>query len=231
MSPRLTADERRIEILRAAERLFAEKGFHGATTRDLADAAGVSEALIFKYFPTKERLYADMQAYACQHCEDERAHWRSLPPSTATLAILVHRLMSRMAQPPPKEMAQVRETNNRLVLHSLLSCGTFARQMLAILSESVVDTLARNVMAATASGDCDAPPASIDEARLRAWTAMHAALMTMLSGLPEHPVVDYACDAETLVRSMARFCLRGLGVSEAAVARHYQPDVLAVLES
>ncbi|MBA3685793.1 MAG: helix-turn-helix transcriptional regulator [Planctomycetes bacterium] len=230
MGPRLSADERRVEILRAAERLFAEKGFHGATTRDLADAAGVSEALIFKYFPTKERLYADMQAYACQHCEDERAHWKSLPPSTTTLAILVHRLMTYTAQ-PPVELAEARTTGNRLMLHSLLSCGTFARLTLAILSESVVDTLARNVMAAAESGDCDAPPASLEDARLRAWTAVHAALMTKVSSLPERPVVDYGCDAGTLVRSMARFCLRGLGLSEAAIARTYQPDVLAVLES
>jgi AcrR family transcriptional regulator len=37
--------------------LFAEKGFRGATTREMARHLGISEALMFKYFPSKEALY------------------------------------------------------------------------------------------------------------------------------------------------------------------------------
>jgi len=54
---RLSGPERREEIVRAAMDLFARKGFNGTTTRDLALAAGVSEALIFKFFPHKDTLY------------------------------------------------------------------------------------------------------------------------------------------------------------------------------
>lgn len=53
---RLNANDRRSQILAAALDVFAERGFHGARTRDLAEKAGVSEALLFRHFPTKEDL-------------------------------------------------------------------------------------------------------------------------------------------------------------------------------
>jgi len=53
---RLPAHDRRAQILDAAFEVFSEKGFHGARTRDLAKRAGVSEALVFSHFPTKEAL-------------------------------------------------------------------------------------------------------------------------------------------------------------------------------
>jgi AcrR family transcriptional regulator len=57
-SRRLSAEDRRQQIIRAAIALFAQKGFEGTTTREIALAAGVSEALIFRHFPTKQDLYA-----------------------------------------------------------------------------------------------------------------------------------------------------------------------------
>ena len=57
MGNRMTAEDRRGQILRGAMELFAEKGFRGATTREIARHLGISEALMFKYFSTKEALY------------------------------------------------------------------------------------------------------------------------------------------------------------------------------
>lgn len=44
------------EIVRAAAHAFARTGFRGTRTRDLAREAGVSEGLVFKYFPDKKSL-------------------------------------------------------------------------------------------------------------------------------------------------------------------------------
>ncbi len=55
---RLSAEERRREILRAAVALFSRHGFRGTTTKEIAQAAGVSEAIIFRHFATKHELYA-----------------------------------------------------------------------------------------------------------------------------------------------------------------------------
>ena len=56
--PRIPAAARRASIIRSAAALFGEKGFNGTKTREIAARAGVSEALIFKHFPSKEDLYA-----------------------------------------------------------------------------------------------------------------------------------------------------------------------------
>jgi len=46
----------RLAIHEAGLRLFAERGFAGTTVDDIADAAGVSRATVFSYFPTKEEI-------------------------------------------------------------------------------------------------------------------------------------------------------------------------------
>lgn len=60
---RLPADERRRQIAAVATRLFSERGFRGTTTKEIAQAAGVSEAIIFRHFATKEELYAAIIDY------------------------------------------------------------------------------------------------------------------------------------------------------------------------
>jgi AcrR family transcriptional regulator len=57
MGKRMAAGDRCEQILHGAMELFAEKGFRGATTREIARHLGISEALMFKYFPSKEALY------------------------------------------------------------------------------------------------------------------------------------------------------------------------------
>ncbi len=64
---RMAADERRLQILQIAVRLFSQHGFRGTTTREIANAAGVSEAMVFRHFATKQELYAAIIDYkACQ---------------------------------------------------------------------------------------------------------------------------------------------------------------------
>src|SRR2546423_9486631 len=54
---RMAAGERRLQIAQVAMRLFSERGFRGTTTKEIAQAAGVSEAIIFRHFATKDDLY------------------------------------------------------------------------------------------------------------------------------------------------------------------------------
>ena len=58
MKERLTGEERRQRIVEAAVDLFSRKGFRGTTTREIAEAADISEAMIFKHFATKRELYS-----------------------------------------------------------------------------------------------------------------------------------------------------------------------------
>jgi TetR/AcrR family transcriptional regulator len=54
---RLKAEERRKQLLRIAKNLFSEFGFENTYTKAIAAAAGVSEAIIFRHFGSKEGLY------------------------------------------------------------------------------------------------------------------------------------------------------------------------------
>lgn len=63
----MPGDKRREQILQTAFDLFSHKGFSGTTTKDIARAAGVSEAMVFKHFSSKDELYgALLEAKKCQ---------------------------------------------------------------------------------------------------------------------------------------------------------------------
>ena len=63
---RMAAPARREQILEMAVCLFSQHGFKGATTKKIAEAAGISEAMLFKHFATKQDLYgAILDAKAC----------------------------------------------------------------------------------------------------------------------------------------------------------------------
>ncbi len=101
--PRLPSDDRRAEIVAAATRLCGPRGFHGVRTREIAAEAGVSEALLFRHFPTKkhmiravldlDRVTADLEAL--------EAVAPGLPPREALLA-LAGTLMRHITEQPDR---------------------------------------------------------------------------------------------------------------------------------
>src|SRR6516164_743158 len=95
-APKMSSEDRRAAIVKAVRRVFAEKGFYGTTTRALAQAAGVSEALLFKHFPNKEALFSAMQL-SCVNQEDveRRERLLALEPSASTVVMMVHFMVSR----------------------------------------------------------------------------------------------------------------------------------------
>jgi len=52
------AERRREQIVRAAADSFASRGYRGTTTRDIAERAGITEAALYRYYPSKEALYS-----------------------------------------------------------------------------------------------------------------------------------------------------------------------------
>ena len=57
---RLPADERRTQILRSAVAVFARSNYRAATTADIAAEARISEALIYKFFPSKKAIFLEI---------------------------------------------------------------------------------------------------------------------------------------------------------------------------
>src|SRR3954470_7993901 len=99
--PRMTAEDRKMAIVQAALPLFARKGFARTTTKELARAAGVSEPLLYKHFPSKEALYVEIQNFTCQGIDPVAEKVSNLEPSTSTLVHLVYYLMRALVAGRP----------------------------------------------------------------------------------------------------------------------------------
>ncbi len=69
---RLTHNARCNQVIEAAIGLFAHKGFEGTKTKEIAETAGVNEALIFRDFQSKEKLYCAILEYASKRINAER---------------------------------------------------------------------------------------------------------------------------------------------------------------
>ncbi len=222
-STKLSGEERRAAIIKAVRRVFAEKGFHGTTTRDLAHAAGVSEALLFKHFPNKEALYAAMQ-HECYHVpHSEIQQWlETLEPSTKNLVALIHHTIGHILSPCVSSNDE-ESLQNYLVLRSLTEDGELARLVLCGLADVWVRKVEACVTAAIASGDAVGGPG---RPRLRGWFAHNVGGMLWIQLRPATPVVDYEISREHLVEEAVWFVLRGIGLKEEVIRRHYTPEAM-----
>jgi AcrR family transcriptional regulator len=70
---RLTADARRSAILHAAQDVFAGRGYHGSSIDEIAQAAGISKALIYEHFPSKKDLHVSLLDMHVQELFDRLA--------------------------------------------------------------------------------------------------------------------------------------------------------------
>lgn len=223
-STKLTGEERRAAIIRAVRKLFSEKGFHGTTTRELAEAAGVSEALLFKHFPTKEALFEAMQISCCNQ-QDHAERLKALEPSASTLVLLTHFLISKMVAEAGRQDDDA-AIHARLMYRSLLEDGSFARQYLVRVAEQWVPKCGECIRAAIAAGEALESPVAPS---LGSWFTHHIGVMLKLYLMPPEPAVDYGTARELLVEQAVWFALRGMGLREEVIRRHYNPAGLALL--
>ena len=224
-SSRLSSDERRRAIVESVKGVFAEKGFDGTTTRELAKAAGVSEALLYNYFPSKQSLYDAMLA-ACAEAPVwiECNRIRALEPSAATLVTIVHSLMSQLVQ--GRSVHVDNGVLGRLAVRSLLEDGEFVRAILKLFTSTWVATFDECLKAAAKIGDLREFPMSHE---LRGWFVHHIAFALMLHLYPKVPAIDYKVPEETLIEQAVEFALRGVGLKDETIKRYYHPKSMRLL--
>ncbi|MGB6396178.1 MAG: TetR/AcrR family transcriptional regulator [Bradyrhizobium sp.] len=211
---RMTSDLRRQLILGAARRCFARNGFAGTTTKSVAAAAAISEGLLFKHFPSKAALYAEILAEECE-ADPELAHLLGQEPSTGTLVELMKgmvRHFMQITEVPDDEEAQ----RLRLMTTSHLDDGEFARLLYAKVADLIGTVFVASLDRAVASGDASrigSEPLNLF------WFAHHTVLMAALSRLPAIPCLTYG-NASDVERQLCEFLLRGIGLNETAIASH-----------
>jgi AcrR family transcriptional regulator len=209
---RLDNDERRRAIVAAAVPLFARTGFAGTTTRELAAAAGVSEALLFKHFPSKQSLYREILTLGCEG-DPALEKLAILPASTATLVAIVRFMVRRFVLGDEADRHEF-DLRMRLMLHSFLEDGDYARELFAAIAPCVVPLFVASLTAAEEAGDIAKLPAN---GANRFWFAHHVAAMMAFAFLPQEGFVPYEGTLDRLVEEAGDFILRGIGMSEAAI--------------
>jgi AcrR family transcriptional regulator len=224
---RLTAEARREAIVEAVRDVFAEKGFDGTTTRELAKAAGVSEALLYKHFPSKESLYAAM----LEDCSKgptfaEATRILELKASTSTLVVMVHFMISHYVLGRPGDTH--RAALNSLLVRSLLGDGEFVRLMHRKLATAWLKKFDACLHAAAKAGEMHDVPI---RRNLCVWMVQHVAFSLMLHLQPKIPAIDYKVPREELVAQATWFALLGIGVKQDAARRYYSPKTLHLLAS
>jgi TetR/AcrR family transcriptional regulator len=212
---RLTAEERRLRLLSAARKVFAEKGLAGASTRDIARAAGVSEGLLYRYFASKEELHAEVLRDIAREQDHSVAVIGDLPPTSHNLIEKIARYLrfcvSTAADRPSPEYY-------RFMLASFAGNGDYARLAFARAIRRSAPDVADAMSAARAAGDLSGEmnPQNAN------WFIEHVGIMLIFGHLPQHPVIRYAGDRETLLREALRFCARGIGYSDAALEAYWR---------
>src|ERR1700684_1887218 len=211
---RMTSDLRRELILSAAKRCFARNGFAGTTTKSVAAAAAISEGLLFKHFPSKAALYAEILEEECE-ADPDLAHLLGQQPSTATLVELVQGMVRHflgVADGPDEEEAQ----RLRLMTTSHLDDGEFARLLYGKVGDLIGPVFIASLDRAVEAGDASrigSEPLNLF------WFAHHTVLMAALSRIPAVPCLTYG-HAPDLERQLCEFLLRGIGLHEAAIVSH-----------
>ncbi len=217
-SLRMTSDLRRQLILGAAKRCFARNGFAGTTTKSVAAAAAISEALLFKHFPSKAALYAEILAEECE-ADPALAHLLGQEPSTAALVELMQSMVRHfldIADGPDVEEAQ----RLRLMVTSHLDDGEFARLLYTKVNKLIGPMFVASLEAAIASGDASRigrEPGNLF------WFAHHTVLTAAMTRLPAVPCLAYG-DAAGLECQLCEFLLRGIGLHDAAILEHLTRD-------
>jgi AcrR family transcriptional regulator len=225
---RMSAKDRKQAIVMAALPLFARQGYAETTTKELAKAAGVSEPLLYKHFPSKEALYLEIRNFCCHGNDAVSLKVTELlsevQSSTSTLVYLVYFLVRLQVLGKPGGAITL-DTWQRLMLKSLLEDGAFARLMYQDRFEDFCARIEACLDAAVASGEAVKSPLSTGN---RALFGHYLAAWLASVHLPPKPAINCQTTREELVYQAVWFILRGMGVTDTAISTYYNPKALAL---
>jgi AcrR family transcriptional regulator len=217
---RMSNEDRRQVILKAARELFARTGLEGARTAELARAAGVSERLLYKHFPSKEALHKAALTSLTDEIIAEARQVIALESSTSTLVLLTHFLVSQLLSHSPE-----RDAFMRLAVRSMAGDGEFARfgrKQMVVIEAKLQKCLEKAIVSGDIAKGIPAPKTS---------TLFLEALATGVAFglLPTPATVDYGVPGEKIIEQVVWFALRGMGLRDDVIRRHYNAKAIALL--
>lgn len=218
---RLTAEERLAAITRAVIPIFAKKGFAATTTKELAKAAGVSEALLYRHFPSKESIYDHIQEQICTTDSSIHDYVHKLVPGSESIVKMVYLVFKIVFETDKSH--PLGSSIARLLIQSLLEDGEFTRSFNEPRFKQMVPHMGEFVEAAIAAGEMEASPFTPQECN---WFPHHLAVALRLAYLPNDSVYDYGSEPRQRMLHGIWFSLRGLGLREHIIKKYLIPEQL-----
>ena len=179
---RLSPEAREQAILESAIRFFAENGF-GGQTRELAQSIGVSQALIFRYFPTKEDLIERVY---------EEVFNRDWKPDLALLVTEGQCIEQRLTAFYRDYAARItRYDYTRLLLFAALNEVNFHKRLFRKIATDIYPAVIGELRAAHNKASIARKPPTLAE--IEAVWGLHASIFFLgirahVFGLPVQPV-------------------------------------------
>ena len=210
-------------IILKAGSLFAEKGLHGVTTKDIAKACGVSEPVLYQHFATKEALYNELHTLCKGDTTTTKKALARREASTETLCffvylvtsiVTIHKLLGE--EDPSQDSLNI----VRLMGFSFLEDGRFVQTVLKDCIGSLFDDWQKNYKAALKCGDLEVKSADARDLWV-AYELMVGASLFHITGPKLLPQLHG--DESVLLERTALFILRGLGVKESAIKKYFNP--------
>src|SRR5438067_2272222 len=125
---RLKAPQRREQLIGVATKLFAKHGYEATTTAAIADAAGVTEPILYRHFKSKQELFvAIVKAVSNQTMQ----HWQEIIAGVNDPADQIRRIAAEM----PDHMMNHADAYH--VLHGALATSR-DRKVIAVMKEHYV---------------------------------------------------------------------------------------------
>ena len=215
----MSSDHRKQCILKAVRGLFSKKGL-GVTSKELSSAAGVSEALIYKLFSSKEGLYKAILEKSCHAHESIGQDLVNRERSTEVLVcatyLLIHIKVCGMKQ-AETDICLSPEEIHGFILQSFQTDGEFARTLFAQGLGPWIQYYIECIESAQKSGDLT--PTGIPLETL-IWLAHHSAMGIKMTFYPKpHAFMAKVPKENELITHLLTFLLRGMGVHQEAIDR------------
>ena len=200
-------------ILDAAEALFARQGFAATTIKAIGREAGVNPALLYYYFPDKERLYHAVLERRLGSATREMA--LQLSPGLLPLETLDHILRgyARLMQSAPNlPRLLARELADHEAAHAL----PMIREIAAGLFQRICDVIRAGQSSGTIRPDLDPRFTAISLVSQMAWFFVAQPAVSRMLG---HEGVVPAAKIDGYVEHAVRFSMAALALAPAATPR------------
>ena len=222
MRKRLSHADRQQSIVSAAATVFAERGFDGATTKQIAVAAKVSPALLYEHFPSKEALYRGVLRQLIRD-QDALVAMLGVPPlasdagvgGTAAIVSMLRVYFGACVLAQHEERDVIA---HRVLLASLAGDGNYARLLYRRARRFKLEPLTQAMEWSRAAGDMAGETLSPQSAYC---FIEHVGSMMLSMHLGDQPIVPYGAGGAALVRHAVLFCARGMGITTTALERDY----------